>query len=248
MKNILFIFTCIILFVGCNKDSDSATNVNPGGGSGQGGSLARFTISQNHLYVVDQRKLYTYSLANPQKPDLKNVKDVGINVETIYPFKDKLFIGSQDAMYVYSLEDPSKPDHLGTASHVSACDPVVADADVAYVTVRSGNTCGGTVNALIVYDINNLYNPYEVKQIDMNNPWGLGLKSNRLYVCDGSAGLKIYDVTYQENPDYIKTITGETFYDVILTDDLLVAMIGGGTALYEYGANDELILAAKIVD
>lgn len=248
MKNILYIACCFLLIVSCNKSSDSNLNAISPGGSGQGGSLARFTISQNHLYVVDNRKLYTYSLANSQKPQLVNEKEIGMDVETIYPFKDKLFIGSQNAMYIYSLQDPSKPDYVGTASHVRACDPVVADNDVAYVTVRSGSSCGGTVNALVVYNIQNESYPYEVARRDMNNPWGLGIKNNRLYVCDGNSGLSIYDITNLENPQLVKTVSGESFYDVIATDDLLVCMIDGGTALYEYGSNDELIQVAKIID
>lgn len=247
MKNILYIACCLLLIMGCSKGG-SDLNVAPGGGTGQGGSLARFTISQNHLYVVDNRKLYTYSLANSEKPQLVNEKEIGMDVETIYPFKDKLFIGSQNAMYIYSLQDPSKPDYIGTASHVRACDPVVADNDVAYVTVRSGSSCGDTVNVLIVYNIQNETSPYEVARRDMNNPWGLGIRSNRLYVCDGNAGLSIYDITNLENPKQIAKITGESFYDVIPTDDLLICMIDGGTALYEYGSGDELIQVAKIID
>ncbi|HTN45356.1 MAG TPA: hypothetical protein VL098_03350 [Flavipsychrobacter sp.] len=248
MKNILIILGIgiTIFFAGCSK-TQNADALAPNG-SGQGGSLARFTIAHNHLYVVDEQKLYTYSLANPEKPVLHNVTTVGINVETIYPFKDMLFIGSQDAMYVYSLEDPSKPDHQGTASHVRACDPVVADGDVAYVTVRSGSTCGGTLNALLVYDIKNINSPYEVSRRELNNPWGLGVKGNRLYVCDGNAGLNIFDITDQQSPVLIKKISGETFYDVIVTNNLLIAMIDGGTALYEFGEGDALVQVAKITN
>lgn len=247
MKNILYIVCCFLLTASCSKSSDTNLNsVAPG--SGQGGSLARFTISQSHLYVVDNRKLYTYSLANVQKPQLVNEKEIGMDVETIYPFKDKLFVGSQNAMYIYSLENPDKPDYIGTASHVRACDPVVADNDVAYVTVRSGSTCGGTLNALIVYNIQNESYPYEVARRDMNNPWGLGIRSNRLYVCDGNSGLSIYNITNLQNPQLVKKITGESFFDVIATDNLLVCMIDGGTALYEYGSDDELVQVAKIID
>lgn len=248
MKNILYIVVCMLLMTGCSKSDTGLNNSNGNGGTGQGGSLARFTLSHNHLYVVDNHKLYTYSLANVQQPRLVNEKEIGMDVETIYPFKDKLFIGSQNAMYIYSLENPEKPDYIGTATHVRACDPVVADNDVAYVTVRSGSSCGGTINALIVYNIQNESMPYEVARREMNNPWGLGIRSNRLYVCDGNAGLSIFDITNLYNPKLIKKITGASFFDVIATDNLLVCMIDGGTALYEYGANDELIQVAKIMD
>jgi len=247
MKSVFYTLLAALVFIaGCSKNDTALNAVN--NGVGQGGSLARFTIAQNHLYMVDGQNLYTYSLENTAQPMLQSQQQIGFNVETIYPFEDKLFIGSQDAMYVYSLEDPSNPSQLGTASHVRACDPVVADNDIAYVTVRSGSSCGGTINALMVYDVKNIFNPVQLQQINLNNPWGLGMIGNRLYVCDGNAGLYIYDIGDKQQPKFITKTTGETFYDVIVTDNLLIAMVDGGTALYKYDNNDALNLVAKITN
>ena len=249
MKNILSLIGILaLLAAGCSKDQNVATPDNGiHNATGTGGSLARFTTTRNHLYVVDDQKLYTYSLANPQEPKLANTLPIGFDVETLYPYNDKLFIGSQIAMYVFSIQSPESPQLLGTASHIRACDPVVADDYVAYVTVRSGTTCGGTINALLVYDISgSLLNPTLGKQINLTNPWGLGMKGNRLYVCDGSSGLFIFDISERNNPVFIKKISGETFYDVIVTDDVLVCMVNGGTALYEWGSDDNLVKVATI--
>jgi hypothetical protein len=82
----------------------------------------------------------------------------------------------------------------------------------------------------------------------MESPWGLGMKGNRLYVCNGYSGLNVYDITNPILPKLIKQIAGSTFYDVIILDNLMVAMIEGGTALYELKANDEISLAAKITN
>jgi hypothetical protein len=244
--SLLIILIAIVTFAACSKD-ESGKSTTPGT-PGQGGSLARFTIAWNYLYIVDDQKLYAYSLANPQAPQLKSTVNLGFDIETIYSFKDKLFIGSQNAMYIYSLTNPASPAQLGTASHVRACDPVVANDSIAYVTVRMGSTCGGNQNALLIYDVKNVLNPVQRNATPLTNPHGLGLKDNRLYVCDGDNGLFVYDVTDPVYPQYIKQLKGETFYDVIIADDLLVCMIDGGTALFQLGAGDEITLMAKITN
>jgi len=248
------IFTYLIItslfFTACNKDSSNSSKPSgtTSGTTGQGGSLARFTIAMDHLYVVDNQKLYAYSLANSNNPQLKSNTDVGFSIETIYSYENKLFIGSSNAMYVYSLADASHPMKLGQATHVRACDPVVANDSLAYVTVRSGSRCGGSVNNLIVYDVKNILQPVQRNVVPLQSPWGLGIKNNRLYVCNGNAGLNVYDISKPVYPSLIKQLPSETFYDVIVYKDLLICMIEGGTALYKLGANDEITLMAKIIN
>ncbi len=250
MKKLFFLIIAgTLLITSCDKADNSAsktTGTTATGTTGQGGSLARFTTAMDYLYVVDDQKLYTYSLTNAANPQFKGAIDVGFSIETIYSYQDKLFIGSSSAMYVYSLADAAHPAKLGQASHVRACDPVVANDSLAYVTVRSGSRCGGTTSALMVYDVKYIMQPLLRNTIPMSSPWGLGMKDNRLYVCNGSAGMNVYDISNPVFPKLLKQLSGNTFYDVIIVDNLMVAMIEGGTALYELKANDEISLAAKI--
>lgn len=255
MKSLKYIVLLIIVAfaTSCEKQANSAGNSSSpqssgdnGGGTGQGGSLARFTIASNYLYVVDDHKLQAYSLANPTSPKLTSSQGLGQNIETIYSYKDKLFIGSQEAMYIYSIANPAQPDKLGTASHVRACDPVVADDTVAYVTVRSGNNCGGTLNAMFVYDINNLMNPRERNMINMENPWGLGMTGNTLFVCNGESGMSVYDITDRYYPRLKTQYYDDTYYDVIPYGDMLICMVKGGMLLYELKEDGQIVKMAKI--
>jgi hypothetical protein len=253
MKKIIGIISIICLLAACTKSSEGPTTNSNGsfgdnydGPSGQGGSLARFTIAMNHLYVVDERKLYTYTLSNSTNPQLTSTIQLGMDIETIFSYKDKLFIGSRQAMFIYSISDASNPQSLGTASHVRACDPVVADDSTAYVTVRSGSTCGGTLSALLVYDVVNVQNPTQLKTITMESPYGLGMRNNRLYVCNGGNGLNVYDITNKKNPVFIKKYTDETYYDVIATNNLLICMVQNGMVLYDYQEGIELVKLSKI--
>lgn len=250
MKKILFFILSGALFItSCDKAADSAApKTTSSSATGQGGSLARFTTANDHMYIVDNQKLYTYSLLDEKHPQLKGSIDVGFSIETIYTYKDKLFVGSSSAMYIYSISNPAQPTKLGQATHVRACDPVIANDSIAYITVRGGTRCGGTQNALMVYDVKYITQPLLRKTVNMESPYGLGMTGNRLYVCNGSNGLNVYDITDPINPVLKKQLAGGTFYDVIIIDDLMIAMIEGGTALYELKANDEINLAAKITN
>lgn len=229
----------------CGKDDNSNF---AGPDTGTGGSLARFTITLGHLYVVDGRSLYTFNLANGAEPELVSTTNIGVNIETIFTWKDKLFIGSRDAMYVYSIANPSTPEIMGSATHVRACDPVVANDTVAYVTVRTGTTCGGNTNALYMYDLHNVIQPILKNTVNLKNPHGLGLQGRSLFVCDGSDGLKVFNIKEAYYPILSRTITGETFYDCIPYDNILICMIEGGTAIYDISNTNDIKLLSKITE
>jgi len=204
---------------------------------GAGGSIARMTISGNYLYIVSSTSLYTYDITNPQTTILLSEQPIGWgDIETIFPYRDKLFIGSQAGMYVFDNSDPKKPKLQGRAQHLRACDPVVADDDFAYVTLRNNNIgCGGTVNQLQVYDISgtNVLTPKVTGTLDMPEPYGLGNKGNTLYVCMGNKGLNIVNITNKTKPVSLKVLTGENFIDVIPYNDLLITYVQGGIVLYD---------------
>ncbi|MFT3747294.1 MAG: hypothetical protein QM768_03220 [Agriterribacter sp.] len=234
----------LVAAIGCEKESNRSSST-----TGKGGSTARFTISSGHLYVVDGDELHTFSLQNPAEPELVNSMQLGWNnsIETIFPWKDKLFIGSTTAMYVISISNPERPLVEGAASHIRACDPVVADDKYAYVTVRTGSNCDGNINALYVYDVSaGVESPSRVYEQDMSNPHGLGLHNNYLYVCDGAAGMGIFNVQDGANPRQVATKKGYTFFDCIPVDDVLICMIEGGMVLYDISAPANPVVLSEI--
>src|SRR4051812_18676189 len=145
MKRILLIAClALIIFGGCTKDgtADSfKTN------TGIGGSMARFTIVGNYLYTVDKSNLKVYNIADAADPVLQSTTEAGFDIETIFPFKDKLFIGSTSVVHIFSLEDPAHPKKISVAESKQVfrrCDPVVARENVAFATLRTSGPCGGT--------------------------------------------------------------------------------------------------------
>jgi len=250
-KNLTIFFSLLLLlFSSCTKDESMASSNGPelADNAGTGGSLARFTISGNYMYVVDAGKLYTFNITAPQDPRQVSVKEVGFNIETIFPYGDKLFIGSQDAMYIYSISDPANPDRLGVASHLRACDPVVANDSIAYVTVRTGSNCGGNINALNVYNVNDPLNPVLYTSLGLSNPRGLSLNGNALYICDEAAGLRVMNIDDPYNPQQVQLVTGDKFYDCIALQDFMICMIEGGMAIYDTKDKFAIRLMSRITE
>jgi hypothetical protein len=216
---------------------------------GIGGSMARYTIYDNYLYTIDDANMQLFDISTPTNPAFAGLINVGFNIETIYPYKDKLFIGSQTGMHIYNNADPANPVRLSTFAHVRSCDPVVADDKYAYVTLRNGNTCGGFANQLDVVDISNLSSPRLVKSYQMSNPHGLGLDhdNNTLFVCDGTSGLKVYDANHPLNLDknILSRKTGHT-YDVIPYKNIAIVTGNDGILQYDYTDLRNLKLLSKI--
>lgn len=232
MRYLYILFFILAVTASCEKNDNRSSAST----TGKGGSLARFTISGEYLYVVDGDELHTFNLQNPAAPVQVNSLKLGFNnsIETIYPWKDKLFIGSKDALYLVSIANPEQPEVKGIASHLRACDPVVANDKYAYVTVRTGSFCQGTVNALYAYDVSGgIESPERVFEGNMNNPQGLSLYNNYLYVCDGAAGLVILDVHDGAKPTKITTREGYTFFDCIADGNVLICMVENGMVLYD---------------
>lgn len=206
---------------------------------GIGGSLAQFTITEEYLYVVDEWDLKVFDVTDCNNPDFVNTVNVGWGIETIYPYEDNLFIGAADGMYIFDNTNPIMPRFLSKFEHARACDPVVVDGDIAYVTLRDGTNCEGFENQLDVVDVSTLTRPRLLKSYPMENPHGLALKDKNLYLCDGDAGLKAFDVTDWETIDenQLAHIEGFSTYDAIaLPNDILLVI--GKDGFYQFKAGN----------
>jgi hypothetical protein len=218
------------------------------GGSpfGVGGSMARFTIVNNYLYAVSQSALNVVSILNGADPVLNNKVELGWGIETLYPFNNRLFIGTNTGMFIYDIGNPTNPVKVGTFTHVRSCDPVIADNNNAFVTLRSGTTCQGFNEQLDVLDISNLSNPMLIKSYQMTNPHGLAKDGNTLIICDGRDGLKFYNATDVRNLSLQKQITGLDTYDVIAFNGWALVVAKDGLYQYDYSSIANINLISKM--
>lgn len=219
------------------------------GGSGTGGSMARFMLNDEYLYVIAVPiRLKTVDITTASAMEVIDSVDVPRNMETLFRLENKLFIGTTTGMLIFDLVNPKKPVQISSYDHLRACDPVVVDGQYAYVTLRTGNMCNNGQNLLEVIDISSITNPYLVKSYPMFNPHGLGTDGDLLFVCDGTAGLKIYDKS-----DPLAILTSQIAhypdfdtYDVIPMNGVLMLVGEGGIYQYDYSDPENIVQISHI--
>jgi hypothetical protein len=216
-------------------------NSSGGNQSGVGGSLARFALYDNYLYSIDNSNLHVFDISDLTTPNEVNNVSVGWQIETLFSYTDKLFIGSTTGMIIMDAADPSLPTYLSSYSHFWGCDPVVVKDDYAYVTLRSGSNCQQNGDQLDLVNISDITNPYVEKTFPMENPYGLGIKENTLFLCEGKSGLKVFDIETPTELDknLIDHETGLMAYDVIpLPGNENILLLIGEDGFYQYNFDD----------
>ena len=203
------------------------------------GSMSQFAIIDNYLYALDIMDIKSFDITNAQDPVPGSARRTWAEPETLFPHGNYLMVGTTTGMMIYNAEaDRLQPTHVSTYEHVESCDPVVADGDYAYVTLRSGSDCAGDINELQVVDISDPYWPTQEEDFEMFDPHGLAKDGNMLFICDGDAGLKIFNATDPSNCGNqmmyqyhdIKT------KDIILNNGLAIMIAEDG--IYQYDYND----------
>jgi len=238
------------VFVDVAQDFDGAFGAPQAAeGAGVGGSLARFSIAKDHLYVIDQFNLYTYNLDRAEKPRNVNEQVVEWGIETLFPYNDFLFIGANNGMFIYDNENPESPRFLSKFEHARACDPVFVQGTTAFVTLRDGSRCESFNNQLDVVDVSDVLNPTLLHTHQMDNPHGLSVRGDHLYICEGEFGLKVFDKTDlaripDNRKEHLKDIHA---FDVIsLSEDHLLVIGQDGLYQYDSSDKDDLELMSKI--
>lgn len=204
--------------------------------SSKGGSMSCFTISENYMYVISGSNIKTFDIFSPENiKDTKRSAFVGSDIETLFNDGNTLYIGAQSGMYIYDIEQQSGLlNKMSKYNHMRTCDPVVVSGDYAFVTMRNGRDCGGTVNQLDVIDISNKSNPRKIGGYGMTNPHGLAVDGSLLFICDGNAGLKIFDIRNINAVTERKTFNIGKTYDIIALEDLDVLIVVSGNNLIQY--------------
>lgn len=235
--------------VGFAMAMDNAVNtVTSSGKAGMGGSMARFTISSNHLYSVDQNNLQVINIANLSDPVPGNKIEIGWGIETIFPYEDKLFVGAQNGMHIFDNSNPDNPVLASTYAHVNSCDPVVVQNDIAYVTLRSGSECQGFTNQLDVLNVENIKNPELIISHPMENPHGLAIDGENLFIAEGKYGLKRFDASniLKINERLMAHMQEVHAFDVIAIDNVIMLIGEDGFYQYDYSNPDKFELLSMI--
>ena len=218
---------------------------------GVGGSMARFITYDDYLYALESSwKLKSINIADTDNLVVEKELSLWGNVETLFISDDYLYVGTSNGMHILDLVNPAAPNFLSSYTHITACDPVVVEGDRAFVTLRSGNTCGGTQDLLELIDISNKYEPKRLSSFTMTEPYGLGIDNGILFVCEGEYGLKVYDATYENSitSHLIAAFPGINAYDVIPMENFLFMIGEDGFYIYDYSdLNNISILGSLLI-
>jgi hypothetical protein len=209
-----------------------------GSGVGVGGSMARFGIKDNTLYIIDNNIMKVLDISTRTAPVKVNEFYPGWNAETMFIDGNHMFLGTTTGMSVWDISNATSPSSVSFFTHARSCDPVIVDDTLAFVTLRTGTNCGGSQNVLDVLNIKDITKPTTVISCFLTNPHGLGKDGDLLFVCDGSAGLKVYDVS---NPKLLASNMVYKYpnidaFDVIPVGKVLVLI--GDNGLYQYNYSD----------
>ncbi len=223
-------------------------NQAPGGGIGIAGSMARFGLTNTHLYTVSDWQMKVFDVTARATPSLANTIDLGWGIETIFPYGEALFLGARDGMHIYSIEQPEAPHRLSFYAHINSCDPVVVEGNTAYVTLRSGNACAGFTNQLDVVDVTNLSSPSLIATHPMQNPHGLGIDNGTLFITEGDGGLKVFDAAdpLTIGSSQLAHFTDLHAFDVIPFNNVLMLIGEDGFYQYDYADLDNITLLSHI--
>lgn len=222
--------------------AESTGVLNSSGGNGTGGSLARFALYDNYLYTIDYSNLHVFDISQLNQPTEVNEVVVGWDIETIFSYTDKLFIGSTTGMIIMNAANPTAPEYLSSYDHFLGCDPVFVKEPYAYVTLRSGNQfCADNGNQLDLVNITDMSSIYLEKSFGMDNPHGLSIKDNTLFICEGDFGLKAFDIEKpleldQHQLAHLKNI--QSFDIISLPGTNGQILVIGTDGFYQYDVRD----------
>jgi hypothetical protein len=219
-----------------------------GSGTGIGGSMARFGIKDKMLYLLDGSSLKLFDITAKSTPNKLFDIYMGGGIETMFLSGNYMFLGTTTGMIIYDITNSQSPLWKSSYNHIRSCDPVVVDDTLAYITLRSGTNCGSAVNCLDVINIKNTLQPSLVKSYSMTNPYGLGKNGDLLFVCDGTAGLKVYNASDPLNitGNLIFAYPGIKAYDVVPVGDILVLIGDDGLYQYNYSNIQNITLLSTI--
>ena len=251
-KNIILTFG-IVLFIGCEKEEVLQNNTEVMKTknktvSGEGGSLAQFTVVDNYLYTIDYKSIQVFDISSPSQPTLAKTLNLGIGLETIHTQNEYIFVGTTNGVRILDNSNPVSLEEISEFEHITSCDPVIANSTYAFSTLRGGTDCRGSINVLDIIDINNIEQPQLVSRNELVNPYGLGFSENAdnlLYICDGYDGLKAFDVTNPAQVELVMHLKGIEAKDIIPNENMLIVLSTGG--IYQFDASDPLNLIERSV-
>lgn len=255
MKHLLSLALFSLLLASCAGDLGLTGESNEGAVIGK---YKTMTIVGDYMYAVNNTQLLTIDLTDKANPKEIDKQDIGEAIENLYQVEEVLFIGSQTNMHIYALGENGIPQvksdtpYMNLGEDINVCDPVIANQDIAYVTLSTDvwqnvNGCGQQIsfNELRTYDVSDLENPSLVNTYNCNSPQGMSIDGNYLFMSDGNAGFKVFELDHSGKTTLIGTYGGSS-YDVIAKDKKLLVVSKEEIRQFDYSNINDLTLYSTL--
>lgn len=234
----------LLSLAGCGDGANGEASGN--GTQGQGGSLARFMVTGDTLYTISGGNLRVLDISEPENPTHDHDLYLGLDIETLFQYEHHLFIGSRTGVYVYRNTEPANPEFVSLFSHARSCDPVVVQGQYAYVTLRTNSSCWGNLNQLDILDISDIENPVLAYSYELHEPKGLAVDGSLLFICDGDAGLLLFDISDVAALKLADSVENINCNDVIANNGTLIVTAQGEIYQLDYSSLPMRLLSSII--
>jgi len=231
-----YVVLAALLLSACTKEGNMLNT-----SDSKSGSITRFAMNGSYMYVLDQNKILTYSVADKAKPELLNQVTTDYGLETITIYEGTGYVGSRTALYILDISNAAAPTVLSKSERGATlrggCDPVAVKGNYAYSTIKiAANACGriSANSQLLTYDISDKLNPQVVNRYTMSQPNGLGYSNNCLFVCDGgNSEVGLFDISDPSAPQPFSAISLTAPIDVIVNGHRLIVSTLTGFSFYD---------------
>ena len=245
MKIFMAVLFAAIGLSACSEGGDGVTSGGGGELTGTGGSTARMTIDGDYLYAISGRNVQLFDITTPDAPSPWTQVGIDWDIQTLFPYDNYLLVGAADGIHILDNTDPASPQYVGDFQHATAIDPVVAQNGIAYVTLKRDLTQPGPglANQMNIIDISDVTQAVLLDTVSMQGPAGLSVRGDRLYVCDGAAGLITFDLTDPVKPVVVDVVPNTNCRDVIAVESLLHVIDERGYSQYDTTTGKPLLMS-----
>ena len=243
MKQYLTLILTAFFIFGCGGENSSPSSTDNSKYSLSSSSV-RFAFMGDTLYTIKDGEMTLYDVSEAQRAVLMTRVSVEKNVTTLFTNSNHLYIGSDDTLKVYDAQLPTLPKDIGTISFTQSCGNLLIQDDLLYLTLNSHcKEQANTLNELRIFSLKNPAKLEEITRVGMYEPTAIAIDKEKLFVCDGRAGLKLFDVNVSEVNQTInvKLERKDVEFDVNCTqmladDNILVVTTPNGVKEYDYSA------------
>ncbi|MBK8566267.1 MAG: hypothetical protein IPN76_23745 [Saprospiraceae bacterium] len=200
-------------------------------------TIAQFTILDGKLYAINKDNLEVYDLINPIQPEPLATHNLGIGGIRLLNYENKLAVAFNGGIFVYEVANTAVPSIGYSIPNASACDPIAFKDGLAFVSKNIDSGCLSEENELIVTEIPEINTSSSGREYPMSDPRGLSFREDLLFFCDGSDGLKIFDVSNvaQVTQNMVAHFKDLNAYDVLtMPSPSNLIIVVGTDGIYQY--------------